>query len=188
MGNEKEIHAHRLDRTLFAHTELFFVAEDALARSKESSSRADLLTAMVMAAFAFEAYLNFAGETTLPYWKEIDRIPVRSKLNVLCQHVGYSPSFGERPYQSLLRLWQFRNSMAHARTETLSVTRDGAPSDPPDYPETDWEQQCDLENVTRVLEDVRNATLDLHKRLGMRVGVLGQIAVQGGELLKRQEP
>ena len=181
MNDQERILGHRLDRTLFAHTELFSIAEDALSRAKESPSRADFVTAMVMGAFALEAYLNFAGETKLSDWSKLDRSPVRKKLVSLCKYAGFSPDFAQRPYSSLERLRLFRNSMAHARTETL----DGPPLEPPDYPETEWEAQCNIENVTQTLEDVRSAILNIHKQAGMTFGALGQIAVQGGQLLVR---
>lgn len=177
--------AHNLNRTRFTHTALFSIAEDSLSRGEQDSNPSDFLTAMVMAAFAFEAYLNFAGETKIQYWSEIDRIPTKKKLAVLCTHAGFSPDFGKRPFQTLVQLWRFRDTMAHARTETVSVTNDGPPTDPPSYPETDWEKQCNSRVASRAVTDTRESIRTLHKSLGMTSGPLGMIAEQGGQILTR---
>jgi len=183
-----QIFEHRLDRTLFTHTELFSIAETALERGREHSNRSEYVTALVMAAFSFEAYLNFVGENKFSFWNDVDRIPVRNKLNLICKNVDLQPDFSRRPYQSLIELWRFRNFLAHARTETLEVIQDGPPSEAPEYPETEWERQCTLKTAARLVKDVRIVSRDLHERTGMTVGVLGQIAVQGGEILRKRRP
>jgi hypothetical protein len=43
----------------------------------------------------------------IPYWEELDRLPWRSKLNVILHHVRLSPDFGKRPYQTLLALFRY---------------------------------------------------------------------------------
>lgn len=188
MPDPNEVLFHRLDRTLFTHTVLFAVAESALARCRKEFNQDDCLTAIVMAAFSFEGYLNYAGEELLKFWHELDSIRTEEKLSVLAIHLGFKPDFGCRPYQSLKELWKVRNLLAHPRTEYLSEMRDGPPTDPISYPETTWESKCKLETVERLVADVKAAALDLHKRAKLTVGVLGQISVQGGEILRKRRP
>ena len=188
MRNTDKIFGHRLDRTLFTHSVLFSVAETALARGQKHSDRSDYLTAIVMAAFSFEAYLNFVGEKLFAFWGDVEHIPVRSKLSVICKSVRFLPDYGKRPYQSLVELWRIRNILAHARTEILSVVRDGPPPEPLEYPETDWEKQCTLKTAKRLLDDVRDVIHDLHRRTGMVTGALGQFTLQGGEILRKKRP
>lgn len=159
------------------------MAETSLARGRQSEDPSDFLTAIVMTAFCLEAYLNFLGERVLPFWSKIDRIRVRNKLGVICSHLDFRPDFGIRPYQSLDDLWKFRNELAHARTETLSVVRDGLPPKRLSFSETRWESQRTLVTAERLLDDTKEVIRDLHTRSGLSTGTLGMLAIQGGEIL-----
>lgn len=188
MADSQDILGHRLDRTVFAHSVLFSVAEHSLARGKESSRKPDFLSALVMAAFSFEAYLNFLGKNLIPFWSNIDRISVRDKLLVICKHIAFEPDFGRSPYQSLNELWQFRNALAHARTETLVVVRDGPPPELIAFPEVAWEKQCTRATSERLLKDTRGVIDDLHVRAKQTDGGLGQLEFTGGSFLKKRRP
>ncbi len=175
---------HRLDRTVFAHTELFSIADSSLRGGRDNTGRGDYIVAIVMAAFAFEAYLNFVGDKLLPFWGDIDSIRVAEKLSVICAHVGHPPDFGRRPYQSLHELWKIRNALAHTRTESFSVVRDGLPVEPIKYPESYWETKCTFDVATKLLRDVREVCDDLHERTRMTGGAVGEVEERGGEILR----
>lgn len=175
---------HRVDRTIYTHSELFISAEHALARDDKAAAPHDCLTALVLAAFAVEAYLNFAGEELCPYWDKIHRIGVRQKLGVICKIISFEPDFGNRPYESLNRLWRVRNILAHARTETLTEEREGMPPNEIAYPQTSWEQECTQVNARRILDDISKLLTDLHQLTGIQHGILGHLGEKGGSVLR----
>ena len=198
--HEDAVLGYRTDRTVFTHSILFGVAESALASAHEMRQDAqalqagppadsNLITCWVMAAFAMEAYLNFAGEQLLPYWDDIERIGVRQKFSVLVKHVHFTPDLGRRPYQTLHRMWKNRDFFAHARTVTpRSIVNDGPlPVEVP-YPTADWEEDLSLEATERLLEDVRTVHVDLHERFGLQDGSFGRTETRSGEVLRSAHP
>jgi len=75
-----------------------------------------------MTAFAFEAYLNHAGAATFKCWDEVERLSPWSKFALLCEQLGVSFPMGAggRPVQTVTKLLNFRNTMAHGRSQKLS--------------------------------------------------------------------
>ncbi len=175
---------HRLERTLYSHSELYSIAQVALADGREHQYRGYHVAAIVMTAFSLEAYLNFLGEKVFPIWSEIEYIPVENKMRALCTHLGITLDFGCRPHQSIRLLWRIRNALAHARSESMSVEREGLPPDDPEYPEAEWERDCNMETAVRLAEDVREVCDALHKKAGLTVGALGHRGLQGGTILR----
>ena len=178
----------RQHRMVFTHSHLFEAARVALREGHESGSIYDYMHALISAAFAIEAYLNFAGESLIPFWPSIERISTEGKLAVVCDRVAIAPDFGRRPYQSLRELWRFRNFLAHARTESPVenewVQREPTPIERP-YPETAWEKQCSREPATRMLDDVEAIINELHQKAGLSTGALGLLGLQGGHIRKK---
>ncbi len=91
-------------RTVFTHSHLFEAAQIALGQGHESGSPYHYIHALMSAAFAMEAYLNFAGETVIPFWATLERVNVRAKLAIVCDRAAVVPDFGARPFllQNLL--------------------------------------------------------------------------------------
>ena len=79
---------------------------------------------MILGAFSLEAYLNFLGEAKFSFWSHIERIPFENKLNLIYQELEIKSNFGKRPFQSVTKLWKFRNYTAHARTTTVEEVLD----------------------------------------------------------------
>jgi hypothetical protein len=90
----------------------------------ENGSSWQFLSSLVLTAFAFEAYLNDVGETTLSLWQPIDRISPLAKLKRVCKHLNVQlPDEEERPMITVRQLLKFRNELAHGRTYPLSRVR-----------------------------------------------------------------
>ena len=75
----------------------------------------------LLTAFAFEAYLNHVGSRTIACWAQLDRLPPWSKFELLCETLGvkYSKGAGSRPLQTVAKLLDFRNTIAHGRSVEL---------------------------------------------------------------------
>ena len=136
----------------------------------------ECMTAILMAAFKFEAYLNHLGAILFPYWDQMERLPHRRKLNIICSHLRIDRATGERPYQTLTDLFRFRNAVVHGRSEYL---------DPPESvevgqieelrrkkPLTCWEELCTVEFARQTYEDTEAIVEQMHTSAGLEVADL----------------
>jgi len=141
-----------------------------------NKARADLqgsyytaMGALLLRAFAFEAYLNHIGEKQFSFWSEIEPIRVLNKYTVLCRHLSLTPDFSKRPYQTLSSLFRFRNAIAHGKSVVLKDSKDVSSLDDPHVhmPKADWEEYCTLANAERATEDISAVITELHKAAGL---------------------
>jgi len=125
------------------------------------------MSALLLTAFTFESYLNHIGPKLFKSWKVLESLGPLEKLEVVCERLKLSFPRGERPAQSIVTLFKFRNALAHGKNETLeaSVIRDntegldvflGEPL------KARWEKQISHANVERVRGDVEKIIRKLH--------------------------
>lgn len=90
--------------------------------SEERGSSWQFLSSVLLTALAFEAYLNHVGVTCFSSWSDLERLPPMSKFALLCEtlKVTILPK-GKRPMSTLVELMEFRNAMAHGRTQTMEA-------------------------------------------------------------------
>lgn len=127
------------------------------------------MSALLLTAFTFEAYLNHLGEKTIKFWEEIESIKVMDKYLVLCKNLDLTPDFSRRPYQTLNALFKFRNAIAHGKSKILKETKDvSSHDDPHDHtPRAPWEEFSILANAKRAKIDVSQIITELHKSAGL---------------------
>ena len=127
------------------------------------------MSALLLTAFTFEAYLNHLGEKTIKFWEEIEPIKAMDKYSVLCKNLDLTPDFSKRPYQTLKALFKFRNAIAHGKSQILQETKEvSSQDDPHDHtPKTHWEEYSILENAKRAKDDVSQIITELHKTAGL---------------------
>lgn len=132
----------------------------------------ECLTTIVIAAFKFEAYLNHVGDKLFPdFWNDMELLSHARKRNIICAHLHIERADGERPWQTLIDLFRFRNYVAHGRSEAL---------DPPEVvevgeieqlrrnkPLTAWEKLCTIEFARRACEDTDAIIRQIHKAAGL---------------------
>jgi hypothetical protein len=95
-------------------------------KAEPVASSWQFLSSLVLTAFAFEAYMNHVGEKVLAAnWESSEHLPPSDKLDMICAalNVTLPGTKGERPQQTIVQLFKFRNTLAHARTETLEETK-----------------------------------------------------------------
>ena len=126
------------------------------------------MSALLLTAFTFEAYLNHLGEKTIKFWEEIEPVKVMDKYSVLCKNLGLTPDFSKRPYQTLKALFTFRNAIAHGKSQILQETKAVSSRDDPfDHtPKAHWEEYSILENARKAKDDVSQIITELHKSAG----------------------
>ena len=127
------------------------------------------MSALLLTAFTFEAYLNHLGEKTISFWEEIEPIKVMGKYSVLCKNLGICPDFSKRPYQTLKILFKFRNAIAHGKSQILQETKEVSSHDEPQQHtlKAHWEEFSELENAKRSREDIAQIITELHKTAGL---------------------
>ena len=154
------------ERTVHTYSELWHASGCVLEKGIEDSkgSTWQFLSSAVLTAFSFEAYLNHVGPTVLNCWPELERLSPWAKFELLCEtlKVSFPEDQGQRPLQTVIKLLDFRNTMAHGRSRVLKpepVLRDI--NDKLDgylgeLPLTDWERLIkDKAFAVQAREDVR---------------------------------
>jgi len=126
-----------------------------------------LMSVLLLTAFTFEAYLNHIGPQLFKSWSVLERLSPMDRLAIVCEKLGISFPPGERPRQSLVKLFQFRNDLAHGKNETLRTDEIRDNSDEVDSflgerPKTDWEKMITWPRVTQLREDVEEIIRKLH--------------------------
>lgn len=175
------------ENTIFTHSILWLSARQVLKDENNIRPFSDYMymTAQILIAFCFEAYLNFAGEKMFPFWDDVERIPKMNKLNMICNHLEIDMDFGKEPFQSIKLLWKFRNYMAHARTVTIydEWTQSKVKPIEKELPKTDWEKRCTKDVTEKTINDVETVIRLIHEKANISTGSLGAISTGGGKIL-----
>jgi hypothetical protein len=147
------------------------------AQRTDEGSFLELLTANLMAALTFEAYLNQAGVhlwgSDSAVWAAVERLSPMAKLKAIAEQSGFSLDLGARPAQTVAELCQFRNAVAHGKPEFLEaeiparVAAQGLSFPQAEALVTPWERICTPEFVTRALGDLEELTDALAAHIGM---------------------
>jgi hypothetical protein len=162
---------HEGTREVRTFVDLNHGAEVMIRKSEEElkGSYYTTMSALLLTAFTFEAYLNHLGDKTFKFWKEIESVNVMGKYSALCQHYSITPAFSRRPYQTLGTLFKFRNAIAHGKSQILQETKHVSSLDSPFdlSPIAHWEEYSVLENAKRAKQDVSLLIIELHKAAGL---------------------
>jgi hypothetical protein len=180
-------HKIKIDKSRIVHTyaELWHASECVLNTGIQNSilelkgSNWQFLSSILLTAFAFEAYLNHIGPHAFTCWCEYERYAPLQKLDLLCIKLEVSCLKCERPIQTIKKLFDFRNTMAHGQSETLKPnpimkTKEEYEESPESFDETLFSKWEDLiqnekfacfvrEDVKIVLERLHEARIDDNK-------------------------
>lgn len=111
------------ERHLYTYAELWKASESVLEHgiNEPCGSSWQFLSSAVLTAFAFEAYLNHVGPTLISCWAELERLPPWAKFELICENLGvvFPEGPGKRPLQTVVKLLEFRNAIAHGRSQHL---------------------------------------------------------------------
>jgi len=110
-------------RRVYAYSELWHASDCVLeaGRREPRGSTWQFLTSALLTAFSFEAYLNQVGPQVFSCWERLERLPPLAKFDLLCEtlRVDFPEGKGKRPLQTIISLFDFRNTIAHAKTQTI---------------------------------------------------------------------
>ncbi|MGD9540235.1 hypothetical protein [Methylocystis sp.] len=110
-------------KTVHMYAELWHASRCVLERGieNEKGSSWQFLSSIVLTAFAFEAYLNHVGNNLITCWESVEPLPPPKKFKLLCEllKIKFPEGTGKRPLQTIAQLQDFRNLMAHGKTEQI---------------------------------------------------------------------
>ena len=160
-------------RTVNTYSELWHASGCVLESGKTNATGSSwqFLSSAVLTAFSFEAYLNHIGPTLFPCWSQLERLPPWAKFELLCEHlrVTFPEGTGSRPLQTAVQLLDFRNSIAHGRTESLSPPAElrdanaNLDSYLGDAPLTNWQRLIGTSDFAlRAREDIKTILQTVH--------------------------
>ena len=86
---------------------------------KDDTARVPLMPVAVFIAFSVESYLNSIGARVIPFWDEMERLPWKSKVNVLHAAAGREPNWGQEPLQFATEVFRLRDRLAHGKPERV---------------------------------------------------------------------
>ncbi len=133
-------------------------------------NRYTIMGSLLLRAFTFEAYLNHLGEKQLNLWREKDQIAWWKKLHRVRKKIGFEPSDRlKRSYSTLRALFEFRNAIAHGRSQMIEEHREISTQEDVNFkwPEAEWEKYCTFENAIQARDDISELIIQLHKKAGL---------------------
>lgn len=160
----------------FTHQHLWNCAK-ALLSQPETKSPTDgyfATAGMLMAYFAYEAYLNLVGpRIDTEAWKNerdfFSKLPYKGtqgKLQRICEKIGIEVDCGKRPYQTIRDLGRLRNFLAHGKLDTYAFEIDVEKGKEPDmFRDVQIYKMVNRENADRALKDTEEFIEYLHARI-----------------------
>ena len=116
----------------------------------------EYMACLLMLAFTFEAKINFLGHKLVRDWKE--REPFHRKISTVLKHLEVTPDWSSRPFSSLDRLKNFRDSIAHGKPIEIEFDDEVVlPKDEIDRRidlDGEWVQYCAHNNVFDTYADM----------------------------------
>jgi hypothetical protein len=89
--------------------------EERIAKGDRDGIGFEIMAGLTLLAFEVEARFNFLGAKLIADWNE--RKPLMEKIKKVCAHLGGTPDFSARPYWSVTKLKDFRDTLAHGKPQ-----------------------------------------------------------------------
>ena len=127
----------------------------------------------IFTAFSLEAYFNHIGEQLFKSWEALEYLTPLKKLDVICEKIDMILDQSRRPYQTIKKLFDFRNQMAHGRTIKLSKEEIRGFDDNLDEYLGErlkawWQEYCTVSNAKRAREDSEKIMQLIHNNAKIR--------------------
>lgn len=100
---------------------------------REPESESNLVPIVVFLAFSVESYLNSLGAAHLEIWDELEKLPWRSKVEILHKVAGKNPDWGKEPLQFATEIFKLRDKLAHGKPERMTGPITSIPPDLHDH-------------------------------------------------------
>jgi hypothetical protein len=138
------------------------------AAANEQGSYYLTIASILFSALAFEALLNHVGSKKCACWNLIERkLSPKEKLKLLGKKIELQINWNARPYQTVVKLIEYRNALAHGRSDDFDVTTPVpintqiSDASVPPKAKTDWERCSTSEFAERADIDVTEIIVTL---------------------------
>jgi len=136
---------------------------------KSGGKKQDLTPFVVFLAFSIESYLNSLGARNIKFWDDLERLPWKSKIEILHKTTDQKADWGKEPLQFAAEVFKLRDKLAHGKAErVVAKDNDLVPVDSRDLvPE--WYKGINIEWVLeakgrfRTLMVYLGSLFDLHE-------------------------
>jgi len=138
------------------------------AEAKFEGSFFQIMASLIFTAFALEAYLNHIGKSIFNCWSDLERLSPYAKMNIIAEKLQIEKDDSSRPFQTVQRLFNFRNDVAHGKTILLRSEKQISAADASiekymhKWLEPEWEKYCTLKNAKRARDDVERIIKIFH--------------------------
>lgn len=171
-----ELHETTGSYVSFSHRLLWdsVIRHLALAEQHSADSWQLHLSAGLLAAAAFEAYLNYLGEEILPtvwederkYFSQEPYKGTAGKLLRIAEEVGLTlPGTSEKPYVGFSELQALRDKMVHARPSRKSYRSIHSSNEMPRFPRHWLELEAPPERIKANIEHLEQLAIIVHSAI-----------------------
>ena len=134
-----------------------------------------VLNCLILQAFTVEAYLNHLIEGPEKHGLELifktPRPNVWEKYKAIAKALQIKPIKLVDAYPHVAAILEFRNALAHGRTESISINKiveaHEAPIKAPYDQFPNWMNFCEIENARKGLNNVRELIEEVHEKAGL---------------------
>jgi hypothetical protein len=187
------------ERQVNTYAEMWHASYVMLGKAEENpeGSFYQLMASLIFTAFTLEAYLNHIGPSIFKCWDDLEQLSPKRKLNLIAEKLKIERDDSNRPFQTVAKLFKFRNDVAHGKTVRLKSENRIKVVDLDrtlnqrlgERLETPWQKYCSLTNAERAREDVKIIIQKLHKGSGVTGHILFSFGQEVGmTTLSLEEP
>lgn len=147
-----------------------------LAKQSQDGQLYTCVSALVLSAFMLEAYFNHLGRLQHENWDDIERkYPKLKKFKMFARNAKLKVDMSKRPYSSLVRLFAFRDTLAHGKTvtEQIDLEIEVKGSLAKSLPRSKWQEFASIETTEELFKDAVALVCVLHKATGHRGNPFG---------------
>lgn len=120
---EKKTKKVKVKRGIFEHNFLSSIAINQLSRAKEEEDGHKfrwLIPSMAFSVFRVEALCNIYGSQLFPHWYHFESTSFIGKIAMISEFLKIEVDFSTQPWQDLDKMKIFRNTLAHAKPQSVS--------------------------------------------------------------------
>jgi len=79
----------------------------------------DIMACLIFCAYTAEAHANYLGNVRIKAWDEKDNL--KSKYKTLLKSADIQVDWIKRPFETIVKLVEFRNNLAHGKPEIVEL-------------------------------------------------------------------
>ncbi len=165
MGHRIHLYPHN-DLMNLAHYHREIIQKKCAEKSEEALAL-DCMSCLIALAFSVEAILNFVGDNKIKVWNE--KSSFHRKVGSLGKELGFEFDESKEPYETLSKLRELRNGMAHGKP----IEKTASVSSKPELKEQmamPWDSFLKPDFALHAYEQVKSFEHFLLERAGISIG------------------